>query len=595
MTDRSAEISRLEHLSNEVFYEIFDYLDVFTLYEAFRPLNSRLKNLCDSSHVFYHLDFCHSYKFQLRNFSRLISERLSSRIRSIRFSNYLQLEAFLSSTVHLSNFDKLRFFNVDFIREDQINAVLDFCARSTSLERLFLRSTETLKSTTETFRSILALKSLKVVHLSSNFNLFRSYHEIIIEPNTSIEKVTFAGTLNLDDLLKFLSLTPNVKTVCCDITTQYSSLVWMPYKLEKLNHLRIKVRRTSFDEFENLMSTFATNLEYLDFSAENEMEFLDGKRWENLIRTHLPNLIGLTLEESFRNNESNLDLDEFHALSKSFHSKFFSDRRWFFFHEHFRSSQSDDALLFCTVGSTLKNYKVSESFLCHEDKNRKFFSLNVELLEIRSMEKSSICLEKTRSLTIRGDVLRENSSLLVDLTRRFDPNKLVELFVDSENLRFEQLMIFLERLKNIRTLTIPTTILLRQNPADNVKNRHFTNQTVENLTLIKNCSVQDFQQVLILFSVMKTLQISVNDDYLPFMILFLLKQIDFPRRIRSKAKLNNWKYVISDLPKGLSLVSSFLTFLTVKNVSFSLYLELRTKFHRELSLEYHDQDIHIWL
>jgi hypothetical protein len=35
----------LENLSNEVFYEIFDYLDVYDIYQSFASLNARFQDL----------------------------------------------------------------------------------------------------------------------------------------------------------------------------------------------------------------------------------------------------------------------------------------------------------------------------------------------------------------------------------------------------------------------------------------------------------------------------------------------------------------------------------------------------------------------
>jgi len=45
----SITISCIEHLSNEIFYEIFDYLDGYDIYQAFSNLNIRLENLLINS------------------------------------------------------------------------------------------------------------------------------------------------------------------------------------------------------------------------------------------------------------------------------------------------------------------------------------------------------------------------------------------------------------------------------------------------------------------------------------------------------------------------------------------------------------------
>ncbi len=49
-------ISSIENLSNELFYEIFDYLDGIDIYEAFSNLNYRFQQLLTSSSILFKID-----------------------------------------------------------------------------------------------------------------------------------------------------------------------------------------------------------------------------------------------------------------------------------------------------------------------------------------------------------------------------------------------------------------------------------------------------------------------------------------------------------------------------------------------------------
>jgi hypothetical protein len=46
-------ITYIEHLSNEFFYEIFDYLDAWDIYAAFSNLNYRFQQLLLNSSILY--------------------------------------------------------------------------------------------------------------------------------------------------------------------------------------------------------------------------------------------------------------------------------------------------------------------------------------------------------------------------------------------------------------------------------------------------------------------------------------------------------------------------------------------------------------
>jgi hypothetical protein len=55
----------MENLSNEIFYEIFDYLHAYQINEAFSNLNYRFKQLINSSLLLYKLKFDQSMSAEI--------------------------------------------------------------------------------------------------------------------------------------------------------------------------------------------------------------------------------------------------------------------------------------------------------------------------------------------------------------------------------------------------------------------------------------------------------------------------------------------------------------------------------------------------
>jgi hypothetical protein len=51
-------INSIENLSNELFYEIFDYLDGYHVYQAFSNLNNHFQQFLNSSFLLFKIKYC---------------------------------------------------------------------------------------------------------------------------------------------------------------------------------------------------------------------------------------------------------------------------------------------------------------------------------------------------------------------------------------------------------------------------------------------------------------------------------------------------------------------------------------------------------
>ena len=59
-------ITSIENLSNEFFYEIFDYLNAWHIYIAFSNLNYRFQQLLDNSSILYKIKLIdHQYPMNI--------------------------------------------------------------------------------------------------------------------------------------------------------------------------------------------------------------------------------------------------------------------------------------------------------------------------------------------------------------------------------------------------------------------------------------------------------------------------------------------------------------------------------------------------
>ncbi|CAF0779182.1 unnamed protein product [Rotaria sordida] len=81
-------ISYFENLSNELFYEIFDYLDGYEIYKAFSNLNTRFEVLLTSSSLRLKIDLRYQKETILQYCSTYVVVPNKHRIISLRSSNH---------------------------------------------------------------------------------------------------------------------------------------------------------------------------------------------------------------------------------------------------------------------------------------------------------------------------------------------------------------------------------------------------------------------------------------------------------------------------------------------------------------------------
>ena len=98
-------VSSIENLSNELFHEIFDYLDGIHIYEAFSNINYRFQQLLTSSPVLYKIELIYiSSKARFM----LIYQQIKHQIYSINFQIPVHINQLLTSFTIDFSFNRLK-------------------------------------------------------------------------------------------------------------------------------------------------------------------------------------------------------------------------------------------------------------------------------------------------------------------------------------------------------------------------------------------------------------------------------------------------------------------------------------------------------
>ncbi|CAF4039874.1 unnamed protein product [Rotaria sordida] len=292
-------ISSIEDLSNELFYDIFEYLDACKIYYAFSNLNYRFQQLINSSSLLLKLklDDSKSEKIFMNNYQQILHLN-KGQIFSIHLWTSKNTNQIISTFTIDSSFNCLESFVFYAIKSDVLISLLPTL---TCLPRLFSLTIEiwsNIKDLGNIYRLIFNLPKLKYIKFkameSNDFNITISLPIATNEQISSIEHLIIEHPCAFDELSAITSYTPHLHHLkFLSLTNRKVNIRRIkPMILPNLTHLSIHIyRKMSFNVFEIFISKLNSKIKILSLTTIFEdIAYLDANRWENFILTKLPQL-----------------------------------------------------------------------------------------------------------------------------------------------------------------------------------------------------------------------------------------------------------------------------------------------------------------
>ncbi|CAF3509317.1 unnamed protein product [Rotaria sp. Silwood1] len=342
-------ITCFEDLSNEILYEIFDFIDNYDIYEIFSNLNNRFNYLIIHSCLPLKLNFSYLSKttFEYRCNTILIPN--IHRIISLQFSNHLLIDYFFTSYTLDSSFKRLEALILLNTKSDNLISILKTLNLLPCLYSLTITSIEKIQSPNDIFSLIIRLPVLKYCKLS--FELWNQYINLSLNNNeySPIKYLIIDTKYNLDQLNDFLIHIPNLNYLSCKISTLNSKQINISIISNNLIKLCLKLEDTSFDEFEYFISYFSHQLKILRLYTQRDIEYLNADRWEQLILCQMSNLHRFDFHHQIITDENILDYHRYHILIDKFKSSFWINRKWFFTHQHYKSKDFTSWIIFYSI------------------------------------------------------------------------------------------------------------------------------------------------------------------------------------------------------------------------------------------------------
>jgi hypothetical protein len=303
----SKSMTSIEDLSNELFYEIFEYLNVCQIYEAFYNLNLRFQNIFTYSSQPLKIDFCTKSESMLEHCCKQVIIPNKNRIISLRLSSISTMEKFLELIpINSSLLHRLESL---ILNEIKLDVVLPFLHRLRSLPRLFsltLQIDDNLGELETAYQSVFCLPVLKYFKILSK-SLDKYWHvwsPINGKYINSIEHLIIDHACTINKLCNILSYTPRLCYLNCkSVLTSNPEIRNVSINLPNLRYLSINNHNVDFDKFETFFKGINSQIHPLRFKTSHSMHYVNANRWEQLISQHMPHLHTFYLQCSITFND----------------------------------------------------------------------------------------------------------------------------------------------------------------------------------------------------------------------------------------------------------------------------------------------------
>ncbi|CAF4710045.1 unnamed protein product, partial [Rotaria sp. Silwood2] len=247
-------MTKFEHLPNEVIYEIFDCLDVCHAFEAFFNLNIRFQYLLINSPLFLKIDFSCISKSNFQNCCTYIIQPNVHRIVSLRLSNPLSIDLFLTLFSFNASFIQLESLIFTQINFKKLEPILTSLSSLPRLYYLTINNNIEVCDSSEIYRLIFRLPVLKHCIISPKFYGGSLSLHTAKNESSPIEYLSINRHCSLNQLMSLISYTPKLNHLSSLSISETSNArinnISMTYP--KLTRSSLKLWRMSFDSFKLL-------------------------------------------------------------------------------------------------------------------------------------------------------------------------------------------------------------------------------------------------------------------------------------------------------------------------------------------------------
>jgi hypothetical protein len=324
-------ITHFEDLSNDMIYEIFDFLDFRHIYDAFSNLNNRFKNLLTNSTLPININMSFMFRSNFEKYYKNLIIPYVHRIKLLHLSNPFSIDLLFTHDSILSKLIRLETLILNDIASEDVQIILTYLVTLPCVSSLIIFCTDGGNIRNTLFRQIFLLPVLKYCKISMN-EFQRSEPLLPIANNelSSVEHLIINDLFDTNDLNAVLSCVPHLRRLSCKTLFPSSNeqINSCSIKLNHLTHASLEINDVTFHQFESLTKVLFHQLQVLYITASNDKTYLDANRWKQLILSHMPHLRIFNILCDIGIDKD--DYSSYISMTEPFQSQFWLQRQWFF-------------------------------------------------------------------------------------------------------------------------------------------------------------------------------------------------------------------------------------------------------------------------
>ena len=352
-TTNEITVSHFEDLSNELIFEIFEYLEYFHAYQALINLNLRFNHLLTNSNLPIKINISSMSKPSAKHYKENIIEPNMHRIRSLRISNtFPSASGFSSLYKRVGEFRRVQTLILDRIDSQYVQNLLDQLISLPFLCSLALSFTSSVTNKIAIYCQIFGLSALKYCKLSFEGWTENQLLPVCTNENRSIEHLVITNATYVDELARLLSYVPQIRHLSLHLSSRsnFEQIQISPNLFSYLTHVSLKITSMKSNRLFELFKDLGRNTEVLRVTVQGydaDETYLDADRWKSVILTHISKL--RVFDYLFDHPQCTADdVQRMQPNINQFTSPFWTERQWFFTH-HIYQQWSGNRVMFYSI------------------------------------------------------------------------------------------------------------------------------------------------------------------------------------------------------------------------------------------------------
>ncbi|CAF1027754.1 unnamed protein product [Adineta steineri] len=519
-------ISQFEDLSNELIYEIFEYLDYYHSYQGFFYLNSRFRSHFTQSTLPLKINIDLTIQSNFNCFKQDIIIPNKQRIHSLRLSNCCM---FHTNVFILFDKISLRTLVLENIQPQYFVNILHQLKSLRYLSSLTITIINYIKHRNSAYQLIFHLYSLRYCKLSLGSSRTLNLASNTTSEYSPIEYLIIDDGIDANDLSNLLSYVPHLRYFSANLSCEHGVL---PTKLSYLNlknltHASFRLCGVIiFDDLEQIFVNLFHSIEVLHFTSETN--YINANKWKQLISSYLPRL--RIFDVLFKDDVSNVQKEAFEEQVKLFQSSFWTERQWFFEYGIYHSGSRNQRILYSTNPYRRKYCIVHERphdiTVRNEDRALYKSVKHVFVGNENDMNQYMYFFPSAIELTLdNGFSIAAHASISIGLSRILPLQQLKTLIINLECFSVLNFIELLSSMPNLRTLTLKTMAFFKQNKITLQRNEKLQlvskTNNITNFTFLDACALNRVEIFVMLFPHLQHFKISNSMGDTKSMLQFL--------------------------------------------------------------------------